>query len=458
MKLILSLLTFMLALPYAFSQATAPDLEVVLADKALQGKCTIVGLDRRADGNMNIIRPSFHDGVFKLDDPLGEGIKKYFVCIDQDYWEVYLKEGETLTFTVTPQAAGKPKVSYKGTLAAGCVMNDSIRSYYSYPKYFSLTGDRSVALQDNEQKCKNLDKYYALLQKMAKKVKPQEFKEQLEFSSRCEYLRYKVALLSARLRNEGKDVTQDKEFQDLLSWIDINDSRYESYSLISAYIKGKCKTSMDDDVIQFSYEFLDATSKYLTDPQVKRDLESQIAVLVFQSATLEEKEDFLKHFEQTGDQQLVQSLRIQLESAKNTEAGMDAPDNEFEDKDGNIHKYSDYKGKYLYVDFWATWCAPCKAEIPHLAKLVEKYKDSDKIAFISISMDANRSAWEKMIAKDNPSWPQYIFNETQSARASKDWGISGIPRFIMISPNGKIYSSDALRPSDPNLIKIIDSL
>lgn len=436
----------------------AQDLELVVADKALQSKCTVAGLEMRADGTMNIIRPSFHDNIFKYDEPLGEGIKKYFIILDQDYWEVYLKDGETLKVTVTPQATGKPKVSYKGLLAAGCVMNDSLRSYYSYPKYFSLTGDRSVALQDNVQKCKNLDKYYALLQKAAKKVKPQEFRDKLEFSNRCEYLRYRVALLSARLRNEGLDVTQNKEFQDLLSWIDVNDSRYESYSLISAYIKGKCKTSMDDDVIQFGYEFLDATNKYLTDPQTKRDLQNQCAVLVFQNATVSEKEAFVKRFEEIGDKDLAQSLRIQVESAKNTEEGMMAPDNAFEDKEGNIHKFSDYKGKYLYVDFWATWCGPCKAEIPHLATLVDKYKDNDKIAFISISMDANRDAWEKMIEKDKPAWPQFIFNNEQSARASKDWGISGIPRFIMIAPNGNVYSADALRPSNPSLVKIIDDL
>lgn len=436
----------------------AQDLNLIVPDKDLQAKCTLVGLERRADGNINIIRPSFHGDTFAYDEPLGEGIKKYFIVFDQDYFVVFLKEGETLQVTATPQPSGKPKISYKGLMAAGCVMNDSLRSYYSYPKYFSLTGDRSVALENNVEKCKNLDKYYALLQKAAKKVKPQEFREQLEFSNRCEYLRYRINLLSSRLRHEGQDVTQNKEFQDFLSWIDVNDPRYESYSLVSSYIKGKCKTGMDEDVIQWGFEFLDATNKYLSEPQIKRDLQNQCALLVFQSATLAEKEAFVKRFEEIGDQTLAQSLRIQLESAKNTEEGMDAPDNEFEDKAGNKHRFSDYKGKYLYVDFWATWCGPCKAEIPHLASLVDKYKDNDKIAFISISMDANRSAWEKMIAKDNPAWPQFIFNEAQSARASKDWGISGIPRFIMISPNGKVYSSDALRPSDPNLSKIIDSL
>lgn len=130
---------------------------------------------------------------------------------------------------------------------------------------------------------------------------------------------------------------------------------------------------------------------------------------------------------------------------------MPAYDSEFLDANGGLHRISEFKGKLLYVDFWATWCGPCKAEIPRLANLVEHYKGNDKVQFISVSVDENVDAWKKMIAKDNPRWPQFIASKEQHAKISKDWGIVGIPRFLLINVDGTINNADAIRPSDLNL-------
>ena len=86
---------------------------------------------------------------------------------------------------------------------------------------------------------------------------------------------------------------------------------------------------------------------------------------------------------------------------------------------------------------WATWCGPCCAEIPHLEKLVERFKDNDKIQFISISVDTALKAWLNKLEKDKPAWAQFIFPKEEAARFMQAWGISGIPRFILIDRNGK---------------------
>ena len=116
--------------------------------------------------------------------------------------------------------------------------------------------------------------------------------------------------------------------------------------------------------------------------------------------------------------------------------------------DGKEVKLSDFYGKVLYIDFWATWCGPCVKETPHMEKLAERYKDNDKILFISISTDDNAEAWRKKITNDKPFWPQYrIFGKSGNDFMSAT-NMRFIPRFMIVLPNGKIFNLDAPRPSN----------
>ncbi|BFM43154.1 TlpA disulfide reductase family protein [Flavobacterium sp. CFS9] len=136
-----------------------------------------------------------------------------------------------------------------------------------------------------------------------------------------------------------------------------------------------------------------------------------------------------------------------------------SPDFDYENHKGGKTKLSDLKGKYVYIDLWATWCAPCRAEIPYLQKLEEKYHGKN-IEFVSVSVDK---------AKDNEKWKKFVTDKKLGGIqlfADKDWesefvvsyGVTGIPRFIIVDPNGKVVSSDAERPSSPELQTKLDAL
>ena len=101
-----------------------------------------------------------------------------------------------------------------------------------------------------------------------------------------------------------------------------------------------------------------------------------------------------------------------------------------------------------YIDFWATWCGPCCKQIPFLDKLVEKMKDNKKVAFVSISSDTDREAWLAKLKKNNPPWPQYIFDPEDCNKFFTAMNITGIPRFIILNADGTIAEAEALRPSD----------
>lgn len=121
--------------------------------------------------------------------------------------------------------------------------------------------------------------------------------------------------------------------------------------------------------------------------------------------------------------------------------------------DGKEIKFSDLIGKkVVYIDFWATWCAPCCAEIPYMEKLVEQFKGDDTIEFISISSDNDRAKWMKKLDRDKPEWPQYIFESKSGDKFMNAMGISGIPRFIIIGKDGRIFRADAPRPSSVDKI------
>ena len=133
-----------------------------------------------------------------------------------------------------------------------------------------------------------------------------------------------------------------------------------------------------------------------------------------------------------------------------------APDFTLNQPNGKPFTLSSLRGKWVVMDFWATWCGPCCAEIPHMEKLYNHYKKNKKIELISISLDDNKSKWEKKIAADKPGWRQLIVNDNFKSLLCKNYDIDGIPRFLMFDKKGNIISLDAPRPSDPKIIEWID--
>ncbi|WP_369048945.1 TlpA family protein disulfide reductase [Tenacibaculum sp. UWU-22] len=131
----------------------------------------------------------------------------------------------------------------------------------------------------------------------------------------------------------------------------------------------------------------------------------------------------------------------------------------YENNAGGTSSLEDFKGKYVYIDVWATWCAPCKAEIPFLKEVEKKYHKKN-IAFVSISVDTKKThdKWKKMIVDKDLKGTQLIADNDWDSDFIKNYGINGIPRFILIDPEGKIITADAPRPSDKELIDLFNDL
>ena len=137
--------------------------------------------------------------------------------------------------------------------------------------------------------------------------------------------------------------------------------------------------------------------------------------------------------------------------------GKAIPDFTFIDTAGNEIALSRFKGKYVYIDCWATWCGPCRAQIPHLKKLEERYAGKD-IAFVSISSDSNREKWQRTVCDERLGGAQLIEKCPTNSPFSAYFKISGIPRFIILDKEGRVYDANAPRPSDPAISDLFNQL
>lgn len=126
--------------------------------------------------------------------------------------------------------------------------------------------------------------------------------------------------------------------------------------------------------------------------------------------------------------------------------GSPAPGWTYTDLNGKKVSLSDFKGKYVYVDVWASWCGPCRRENPYLKKIEHEFEGKN-VVFISLSIDEKEDAWRKAVASDNVGGIQVWSPQGWRSSIVRDYEINGIPRYILIDPKGKLISSNAERPS-----------
>ncbi|MDG5492020.1 TlpA disulfide reductase family protein [Psychroserpens sp. SPM9] len=129
----------------------------------------------------------------------------------------------------------------------------------------------------------------------------------------------------------------------------------------------------------------------------------------------------------------------------------------YENHKGGEVSLTDLKGKYVYVDVWATWCGPCIKEIPSL-KEVEKKFHNENIEFVSASIDQakDHDKWVAMVNDKDLGGLQLMADNDWKSQFVQEYAIQGIPRFILIDPDGNIVSADAPRPSNPKLIELLE--
>ena len=136
----------------------------------------------------------------------------------------------------------------------------------------------------------------------------------------------------------------------------------------------------------------------------------------------------------------IQQHHQQVSVERKTAIGAQAPEIALADVDGKIRTLSSLKGKVVLVDFWASWCGPCRKENPNVVAIYGKYKDKGFEVF-SVSLDKDRAGWLQAIAKDNLLWPNHVSDlKYWKSEGAATYGVSSIPYTVLIDKKGKIVA------------------
>lgn len=147
-------------------------------------------------------------------------------------------------------------------------------------------------------------------------------------------------------------------------------------------------------------------------------------------------------------------IKQTLDIAEKLQTGNTAPDFTQTNISGDPLSLSDLRGKYVLIDFWASWCGPCRRENPNVVKAYSQYKN-DGFTILGVSLDENKEDWKKAVKKDHLNWHQVSDLKGWKNAVAREYGIYAIPSNILIGPKGKIIAKDLRREKLQNTLAAI---
>lgn len=145
-------------------------------------------------------------------------------------------------------------------------------------------------------------------------------------------------------------------------------------------------------------------------------------------------------------QEVLKEAKAEKEAKETVAEGKSAPDFTLSTPDGKEVSLSDFRGKYVLLDFWASWCGPCRQENPNVKKAYEAYKDKN-FDILAVSLDKSKDKWVEAIEKDGLTWTHVSDLKFWDSAAAKLYNVKSIPASFLIDPEGKIIAHN-LRGSE----------
>ncbi len=194
------------------------------------------------------------------------------------------------------------------------------------------------------------------------------------------------------------------------------------------------EAALDSEIINRKYTFIKA------DPSNIVSL-----ILVLQLANNEGYDTALKAYNLLSNAarstNLGKQIKDDISFLTNKRIGVKMPDFVQNDPNGNPVNFASFRGKYVYIDFWASWCIPCRAENPNVLKAYQKHKDSN-FTVVGVSLDDDLSSWKRAIKQDKMPWTMVSDLKGKMNEIAVFFGITGIPSTLLLDPEGKIIATD----------------
>lgn len=257
-----------------------------------------------------------------------------------------------------------------------------------------------------------------------------------------------------RYFTKDKSYTPSPEFFSYLAQCDLNDEELVSMDLYKIFLTTYLAMKMEDYYAneELKTEFssgilyrLHLIEKTFTNAKIKELMAFEAVREYVGKNGIKDYDSYIDTFKnlcQNADYQAI--IDGMLKEWLHLKKGADSYNFSFVDINGNKVSMADFKGNYVYMDVWATWCKPCLEEIPYLKKLEEDFH-SKNIVFLSISVDQTQEPWKKMVVEKDLKGVQLWGGQAQEFSAF--YKITGIPRFMLFDKEGKILEINASRPS-----------
>jgi len=391
------------------------------------------------NGNFNVL----------IDIPSGY----YFVVIDDLELQLFLQEGndimiqldlKDITNSISFSGDGGHENRYLWQKTRHRVFFDYIN--LDEPSFLKQTDSLNSILLDNLKRTKYLSTEFRALEESS--------------------INIDNAIRISQFQGRKRGVLQDPTYEVSDSYpnpykdIDLNDAQllktYDYSRLLGNYVN---ESILKDENYSDTIDFFVFYQQYLTKADLHSDIKDRLG--------LENSE-----FGFTYTKNIKQYIQVYLAFAQNdkyrqqfekaymelvSKVGMASPIFEYKGIDNKLYSLIEFKEKYTYIDIWASWCAPCISQIPHLKLLEEEFKD--KVNFVSIAWNDDVSSWKEMIkSKKLDGYQLFAEKKDDDFFSFYDVQKSGIPRFILLDKEGKILNAIAQQPASEDLARQLRNL
>ncbi len=182
---------------------------------------------------------------------------------------------------------------------------------------------------------------------------------------------------------------------------------------------------------------------------IAQSIYMKIYFLGLDSVNVSVLENFQSEYDQSNFSRALTELKAEIETLN---PGSIIPNLNAQKQDSTIVSLHDLKGKLIYLDVWATWCAPCIEQMPYSKKLEEQFKDRN-IEFVYLSVDRDKEKWVKFIGDKALGGTQLKASDVNVVY--EDLKLFGVPRYLLIDENSRIIDAYAPRPSDEEIYELL---
>ncbi|WMN11326.1 TlpA disulfide reductase family protein [Marivirga salinae] len=398
-------------------------------------------------------------GNFQTNIPINKAEKVVFAH-GNEITTLYLRPGDQLSLTIDPREFDE-SIKYEGK---GAAINNFLASTVLMED--TLKGIAQLAALSEDSFLVAFRKNYVLKENALEKsgVKDQEFKDWYLKNNDWEFYFNLLNYSGYKSRLTKEEFEPSENFYAFQDSLDLYDSSNLDYEFFIPYLQRqitfkvgeKFKDKGPQDVSEYVMASVEEVNSIPSDP-IKGELLYQVINVHLNRLNKEDRDSLIVEWKAlNSSKKRLKNVEDKLEVLASLAKGNPAPGFKYVNLEGDSMTMADFKGKVVYIDVWATWCAPCIAEHPHMEELQKQY-ENENVAFIAISVDSSPEPWKKMVKKKELGGIHLYAEGAWGATIMQKYAISGIPRFILIDQEGNIADANAARPSG-DIAEDIDDL